>query len=63
LELIPGIGKTLTVEILDARERKPFESFADIQARIGLKEPAKQIAKRVYEELTGQTRINIFIRK
>lgn len=63
LELIPGIGKTLTVEILDARERKPFESFADVQARVGLKEPARQIAKRVLEELTGQARLNIFIRK
>jgi putative nucleotide binding protein len=63
LELIPGIGKTLTVQILDARERKPFESFLDIQNRVGLKDPAKQVAKRIYEELTGQTRINIFIRK
>jgi putative nucleotide binding protein len=51
------------VEILDARERKPFESFADVQARVKLKEPAKQIAKRVLEELTGQARLNIFIRK
>jgi putative nucleotide binding protein len=63
LELIPGIGKTLTVQILDERERRPFESFADIQTRVGLKEPGKQIAKRVYEELTGQTRLNIFLRK
>ena len=62
LELIPGIGKTLTRVILDEREKKPFKSFKDIQERIGLKEPEKQIAKRILEELEG-ARICIFVKR
>ena len=63
LELIPGIGKTFMREIVDAREKKRFTSFEDIQSRIGLREPAKLIAKRVVEELSGGSRINIFVKK
>ncbi len=62
LELIPGIGKTLTRVILEERERKPFESFKDIEERIGFREPEKQIAKRIIEELEG-ARIMIFVRR
>lgn len=51
LELIPGIGKKFTWSILEARERKPFESFEDLKERIGLSDPAKLIVKRILEEL------------
>lgn len=60
LELIPGIGKAMLKRILNERERKPFESFKDIEERVGLKDPAKQITKRVLEELSGQTQTCIF---
>jgi len=63
LELIPGIGKTFMRQIVEAREKKQFTSFEDIQGRIGLREPAKLIAKRVVEELSGGSRINIFVKK
>ncbi|MDG6939213.1 MAG: DUF655 domain-containing protein [Nitrososphaerota archaeon] len=63
LELIPGIGRTLTVGILDQREKKPFETFADVEKRGGLKDPGKQIAKRLYSEIAGQERINIFVKR
>ncbi|MCP8314606.1 MAG: DUF655 domain-containing protein, partial [archaeon] len=63
LELIPGIGKTLMRQILDEREKKPFESFDDIQERIGLRDPAKLIAKRLVEEISGEPRITIFVKK
>jgi putative nucleotide binding protein len=63
LELIPGIGKTFMRQIVEAREKKPFTSFEDIQSRIGLREPAKLVAKRVVEELSGGSRINIFVKK
>jgi putative nucleotide binding protein len=63
LELIPGIGKTFMKEILDMREKKPFESFDDIQERVGLRDPAKMIAKRIVEELSGDTRVAIFVKK
>jgi len=63
LELIPGIGKTLMRQILDEREKKLFESFDDIQKRIGLRDPAKLIAKRLVEEISGEPRITIFVKK
>ena len=63
LELIPGIGKTFMRQIVDGRERQPFKSFEDLQQRVGLREPAKLIARRIVEELSGGSRINLFIRK
>lgn len=63
LELIPGIGKTYMMAIIKAREAKKFESFQDIQDRIGLKDPAKLIAKRIVEEITGEARMNLFVRR
>ena len=63
LELIPGIGKTFMKEILEMREKKPFGSFDDIQERVGLRDPAKMIAKRIVEELSGDTRVAIFVKK
>jgi putative nucleotide binding protein len=63
LELIPGIGKTFMKEIVDMREKQPFTSFDDIQKRVGLREPAKMIAKRIVEELSGDSRVSIFVKK
>ena len=63
LELIPGIGKTFMKEIVEMRERQPFTSFDDVQRRVGLREPAKMIAKRIVEELAGDSRVSIFVRR
>ena len=63
LELIPGIGKTYMKQMLEERDKKPFESFDDLQTRVGLKEPIKHITKRILEEITGETRMNLFVKK
>jgi len=63
LELIPGIGKTYMKAMLEEREKKKFENFADLQERIGLKEPKKQISKRIMDEITGVTRMNLFVKR
>jgi putative nucleotide binding protein len=63
LELIPGIGKTYMMNIIKEREKKRFESFADIQSRVGLRDPAKLIVKRIVDEIAGQARMNLFVRK
>jgi putative nucleotide binding protein len=63
LELIPGIGKTFMKTIIELREKQPFTSFDDIQDRVGLREPAKLVAKRIAEELSGASRVNIFVKK
>jgi putative nucleotide binding protein len=62
LELLPGIGKKLMWQIIDEREKKPFDSFADIKARIGITDPAKLIARRVVEELSGEPKYRLFTR-
>jgi putative nucleotide binding protein len=63
LELIPGIGKTFMKTIIELREKQPFASFDEIQNRVGLREPAKLVAKRIAEELSGASRVNIFVKK
>lgn len=63
LELIPGIGKTYMMSIIKERDKKKFANFADVQARVGLREPAKLISKRIIEEIMGQARMNLFVRK
>ncbi len=63
LELIPGIGKTYMKAMLDERDKKKFESYEDLQERIGFKEPIKQISKRIMEEVTGETRMNLFVKR
>ena len=52
LNLLPGIGKKLRNNVLDARKRKPFESYEDIEERVsGLYEPKEVLAERILEEL------------
>jgi len=63
LELIPGIGKTYMKVMLEEREKKKFESFADLQDRVGFKEPIKQISKRILEEISGESRMNLFVKR
>ena len=58
LELIPGIGKTYMLTIIREREKKKFDSFADLQARVGLRDPSKLIVKRIVEEIAGQANAN-----
>lgn len=63
LELIPGVGKTFMKEIIEKREKQPFAGFDDVQERVGLREPAKLISKRIVEELSGDSRVAIFVKK
>jgi putative nucleotide binding protein len=63
LELIPGIGKTYMMQILNEREKLPFVSFEDINKRSGLRDVVKLITRRIIEELQGNTRIFLFVKK
>ncbi|MCP1662047.1 MAG: DUF655 domain-containing protein [Methanocalculus sp. MSAO_Arc1] len=52
LHLLPGIGKKILSEVLEARHRKPFESFEDIRTRIkALPHPERMIVERILEEI------------
>ena len=62
LELLPGLGKKHMWEIIEARKDKPFESFADIKARVKLMpDPEKIIVKRIIQEITGEEKHYIFV--
>ena len=53
LELLPGLGKKMMHDILDARKKKPFTDFEEMCDRIDfLRAPDKLIAKRIELELT-----------
>ena len=62
-ELLPGIGKKYMWQIVNEREKKPFESFLDIQKRAGIPDPLKLVAKRIVEELTTNQKYRIFTRQ
>jgi putative nucleotide binding protein len=49
------MGKKHVFNILDERQKKPFESFADIESRVHLMpNPLNIIVKRIVEELMGE---------
>ena len=57
LHLLPGIGKKLMWEMLEARDKKPFESFADIASRVkGIPHPERMVIDRILEESPGSRR-------
>jgi putative nucleotide binding protein len=62
LELVPGIGKKYMWQVINERQRKPFESFEDLQKRTELPNPTKLITKRVMEELEGDSKYRLFTR-
>jgi len=63
LELIPGIGKTYMKIMLEERDKKKFESYDDLQERVGFKEPIKHISDRIMDEITGESRMNLFVKR
>ena len=62
LELIPGLGKKHTQELIKARQEKPFESFEDIKQRVSaIPDPKKAIEKRLWEEIMENPRQTLFV--
>jgi len=62
LELLPGIGKKSMWQIVNAREKKPFTSFKDIQERTNTSDPVKVLAKRIVDELSREGKYRLFTR-
>lgn len=62
LELVPGLGKKHMWEIIEARNEKPFGSFADLKNRVKLMpDPGKVVVKRILQELEGAEKHKIFV--
>jgi len=62
LELLPGIGKKSMWQIVNAREKKQFTNFKDIQERTNTSDPVKVLAKRIVDELSGEGKYRLFTR-
>ncbi len=63
LELLPGFGKKHTMEIVEERKKKPFESFEDIKARVkSIPDPKKAIERRIIEEVLENSRQRLFVK-
>lgn len=62
IELLPGYGKKHMKEIIEARQKKEFESFEDIKKRIpSLPDPKETIKKRILNELENKDRYALFV--
>jgi len=62
LELIPGIGKKYMWQIIDEREKKPFQNLEDLHNRANMPNPSKLITRRILEELAGESKYRLFTR-
>lgn len=61
LDLLPGIGKKNMESLLKEREAKPFETFADIHARVPtLADPVGVFVHRILSELQGSEKYYLF---
>ena len=62
IELLPGIGKKHMWEIIEERDKKPFESFDEIKSRVKLMpDPENAIIKRILMELGGEDKYRLFV--
>lgn len=62
LELLPGVGKKHLESLLGEREKKPFESFADLKTRIpSIADPTMLFVHRILSELEGKEKHYIFL--
>ncbi len=62
LELLPGLGNKHMWQVLEARDEKAFESFADLKNRVNLMpDPEKAVIKRILQELDGSQKHKIFV--
>ena len=62
LELLPGLGKKHMWQIIETRDEKLFESFADLKNRVKLMpDPEKAVIKRILQELSGSEKHKLFV--
>jgi putative nucleotide binding protein len=61
LELIPGLGKKMTQKMVEERQKKPFESYEDIDNRLQLSSGiSHEIEQRILEEIGETDKYRIF---
>lgn len=62
LELLPGFGKKHMWQLIEARDKEQFKSFADLRKRVHLMpDPEKAVVKRILLELEGNEKHKLFV--
>jgi putative nucleotide binding protein len=62
IELLPGIGKKHMWQIIEEREKKPFENFEDIKKRVKLMpDPEGIVIKRILMEMANEDKYKLFV--
>lgn len=62
LELLPGLGKKHMWQIIEQRDEKPFDNFADLKNRVKLMpDPEKAVFKRILLEMEGTEKYTLFV--
>jgi putative nucleotide binding protein len=57
------IGPKTYTKILNARKVKPFDCFTDLEKRASTKVVVKNIAEKIYNEISGKDRFRVFSNK
>ncbi len=60
IELLRGVGKKTLKALLDARAKRPFQSFEEVK-KVLKSDPVEVLADKVVEELSGQSKYNLFV--
>ena len=60
IELLRGVGKKTLKALLDARSRKPFQSFDEVK-KVLKSDPVEMLTDKILEELSGQSKYNLFV--
>ena len=63
LGVMPGVGKAVLKSILQRREAREFESYQDISANTGWRDPVESITARIHGEMAGRTGARLFVRR
>ena len=60
-DLLPGIGKKSMMALLNEREKKPFETIADLRTRVpSISDPVMIFVHRILSELEGKEKYFLF---
>lgn len=60
LEMMPGVGKSQAMDMVEERRERKFSSYADIEQRGGVEGAAGRIAQMILDEITGEARTRLF---
>ena len=61
LSLLKGIGKKTLLQLLRARQQRPFQSFEDIR-KILKTDPVPAIVDKILEEIRGEAKYYLFVK-